>query len=385
MRLRPFPALAILLAVLASMLSSSGALAAETTTVLRLGNPVLSAQQGASVTLGMRFDAQPMSEDYGVFVHLVDASGNLAINGGDHAPPQPTSTWGGGVGYDHTVSIPVSAAPGQYSIRIGLFQTHSPWDRAELAAGDGVTVDDQLRYTVGTLTISGPSGPFGQNPADYRQTFSEEFNGAFDTNRWNDHIWYESPNPTINYKVADGSLKTWPQRDSTGNFFNRTIDTDGKYYQQYGYFEMEAKLPTGKGTWPGFWLFNHIDDRRPEIDIMEAYPGASGWGDANLHPTAFAATVWPNGSGGGQAGHRMLQTPDLSASFHKYAVKWEPHKQTFYFDGKEFFSLDVTMSDPMYILLDLWFGSASGNPDDTTPTGEGNSYEVNYVRAWQFR
>jgi hypothetical protein len=38
----------------------------------------------------------------------------------------------------------------------------------------------------------------------------------------------------------------------------------------------------------------------------------------------------------------------------------------------------------MYILLDLWFGSASGTPDETTPTGRGNAFEINYVRAWRF-
>jgi beta-glucanase (GH16 family) len=183
-------------------------------------------------------------------------------------------------------------------------------------------------------------------------------------------------------------LKIWPQRDASGNFFNRTIDTDGKYYQTYGYFEMEAKLPVGRGVWPAFWLFNHPGDRRPEIDIMEAYPGGgpnSGWGDSNLHPVAFAATVWPNGASNPAAGSKTLQTVDLSAGFHTYAVKWEPGQQTYYFDGQPFWTLNVSMSDPMYVMLDLWFGSASGTPDGSTPTGEGNSFEVNYVRAWQFK
>ena len=39
----------------------------------------------------------------------------------------------------------------------------------------------------------------------------------------------------------------------------------------------------------------------------------------------------------------------------------------------------------MYIILDLWFGSDSGEPDDSTPQGEPNSFEINYVRAWRFR
>ena len=46
-------------------------------------------------------------------------------------------------------------------------------------------------------------------------------------------------------------------------------------------------------------------------------------------------------------------------------------------------SMNVSMGDPMYIMLDLWFGSASGQADSTTPVGIANSYQVNYVRAWK--
>jgi beta-glucanase (GH16 family) len=237
-----------------------------------------------------------------------------------------------------------------------------------------------------TPTPSTANGPFGQDASQYTLTFSDEFNSTFNTSVWNDTIWYEASNPTKNYAVEDGVLKIWPQRDASGNFFNRTIDTDGKYYQTYGYFEIEAKLGVGKGTWPAFWLFNHIGNRRPEIDVMEAYAGGgpnSGWSDSNFHPTAYAATVWSDG--GVLAGTKTLQTTDLSAGFHKYAVKWEPGKQTFYFDGQPFYVLNVSMGDPMYLMLDLWYGSASGTPDNSTPTGKSNSYEVNYIRAWQFK
>ena len=224
--------------------------------------------------------------------------------------------------------------------------------------------------------------PYGQT-GTFTLSFQEEFD-SWNSAKWNDAIWYETSNATKNYAVSNGSLKIWPQRDASGKFFNRTIDTDGKYYQTYGYFEIEAKLPVGRGTWPAFWLFNHIGTRRPEIDVMEAYAGGgpnSGWSDANLHPTAYAPTVWIDA--GKLAGTKTILTSDLSAAFHKYAVKWEASRQTFYFDGREVFSLNVAMSDPMYIMLDLWFGSASGQPDSTTPTGIGNSYEVNYVRAWK--
>jgi beta-glucanase (GH16 family) len=231
--------------------------------------------------------------------------------------------------------------------------------------------------------------PFGQDANAYTLTFSEEFD-SLNSSLWNDHMWYETSNATKNYAVEDGKLKIWPQRDASGKFFNRTLDTDGNYYQTYGYFEIEAKLPVGKGTWPAFWLFNHIDNRRPEMDVMEAYAGGTApWGkniDGVAHPTAYAPTVWKGDQEGQLVGSRQYDTGmDLSAGFHKYAVKWEPNKQTYYFDGKEVLTLNVTMSDPMYLMLDLWYGSASGTPDDSTPQGKTNSFEVNYVRAWQFK
>ncbi len=264
---------------------------------------------------------------------------------------------------------------------------------AMLTACGGGSGDDALAPKESVLAASSTlvtnssaiSGPAGQDANNYTLTFTDEFD-SFNASTWNDKIWYETAPDTKNYSVEDGKLKIWPQKNSAGQFFNRTIDTDGKFYQTYGYFEIEAKLPVGKGTWPAFWLFNHIDNRRPEIDIMEAYAGgdqASGWGDGNNHPMAYGTTIWKDQSVNG--GFKQNATPDLSADFHKYGLKWEANKQTFYFDGKEVYSQEVSMGDPMYLMLDLWFGSASGQADDSTPQGKDNSYQVNYVRAWQFK
>jgi hypothetical protein len=38
----------------------------------------------------------------------------------------------------------------------------------------------------------------------------------------------------------------------------------------YGYFEIEAKLPTGKNLWPAFWM-SPFESWPPEIDIFEGY------------------------------------------------------------------------------------------------------------------
>ena len=258
-------------------------------------------------------------------------------------------------------------------------------DKAETTSSNTIAAESSV--TPATAVVSSSVSPYGQNAGNYALTFSDEFNGVLDTKVWNDHPWYEKPNATKNYTVENGVLKIWPQKDASGKFFNRTVDTDGRYTQTYGYFEIEAKLPIGKGTWPAFWLFNHIGTRRPEIDVMEAYAGGlAPWGtliDGHPHPMMYASTIWKDATV--QGGTAKFSTPDLSSGFHKYALKWEKNKQTFYFDGREVYSANVSMGDPMYLMLDLWFGSASGQPDNSTPQGKGNSYEVNYIRAWQFK
>jgi beta-glucanase (GH16 family) len=234
--------------------------------------------------------------------------------------------------------------------------------------------------------------PYGQDPAGYTLTMNEEFNGtSLNSDRWSDRLWYESPNPTINYAVSNGSLKIWPQRNANGQFFNRYIATESAFnkagfYQRYGYMEIEAKLPYGKGPIPTFWMYNHDHpdpNVRPEIDVMAAYPGgySGGWANVNLRPTAYQVAAW--GPNAYLHGSKMVQTSDLSAGFNKYAVKWTPDKITYYFNGTEVYSVWATIPRRLYLILGLGFGSASGTPDNTTPTGIGNSFEINYVRVWQ--
>lgn len=197
-------------------------------------------------------------------------------------------------------------------------------------------------------------------------------------------MWYALPDPDKNYAVENGTLEIWP----SAPFVSRTIDTDGKYYQTYGYFEAEAKLPVGAGAWPAFWLYNHDDPLvNPEMDIMEAYSGGSirsGWSDADFHPVAYSVTTWI--AEGEPLGMYKFKTPDLSLGFHKYGLKWTPTQLTYYFDGQEVGIVDANMPDRMYIIFDLAFGNNSGVASvDKTPQGKGNAYTINYVRAWQFK
>lgn len=294
---------------------------------------------------------------------------------------------GGGSGIDAPQTTPVvvfESSPAKTSSNGYVSSTTT------LATNSTSSTTEASPTTILTTTTLAPV-PYGQDASFYTLAFEDEFDGAsLDRGKWTDHIWYDAASSTNDYGVSGGFLKIWPQRDAAGQFAERILVTDKKYYQTYGYFEMEAKLSIGAGVWPAFWLLNSDtpDTGSPEIDIMEAYSGDTTgyWASVNKHPIRYGATFYQNGANhAGLSTSVGVPTVDLSADFHKYAVKWEPNQLTFYFDGAQVATSAVSMSRRMYILLDMQYGSASGVPDATTPTGPSNSFEVNYVRAWTFK
>lgn len=245
--------------------------------------------------------------------------------------------------------------------------------------------------------------PYGIDDSPYGDlAFTDEFNAAtLDTTKWNTTVWYEAEPDTVNYALQNGDLCIYPMLNGDGNYFNRSIDTDGKYYALYGYFEVRAKLPIGYGAWPAIWLFNHIGDDRPEIDIMEAYCGGEnagngGWSDTNDHPRSYAATLHSGIDGPGTVVYSINNVAagfpfmDLSADYHYYGVHVDATGVQFYFDGVAIgVRTETTLYQrEMYLMLDLWFGSASGDPNnppagvDPAPTGIANSFRVDYFRHW---
>ncbi|HXW70819.1 MAG TPA: hypothetical protein VEK34_05180 [Methylocella sp.] len=87
-----------------------------------------------------------------IFVHFTDQNGNI-IWQDDHNPTTPTSQWSSAWYQDgpRFLNVPSSVPAGVYDIRVGLYNTS--WQRYSLNPGTGVTVDNQLRYTVGTITV----------------------------------------------------------------------------------------------------------------------------------------------------------------------------------------------------------------------------------------
>lgn len=165
----------------------------------------------------------------------------------------------------------------------------------------------------------------------------------------------------------------WNHRYTSG-----CISSELTHWQTYGYFEMRARLPRGKGFWPAFWLLPKRNAWPPEIDVLEG-SGARPWGvHCGVIERPRAAKTPP--------GAWIDQFIDTSDGFHTYAVDWTEKNIVFYVDAVKTFEYGPhDIHEDMYMLINLAIGSRDPNwipdPDDSTPFPA--FLEIDYVHAFK--
>lgn len=108
----------------------------------------------------------------------------------------------------------------------------------------------------------------------------------------------------------------------------------------YGIFEIRCKLPVeNNGTWPTFWLYSGPG----EIDIIDnlltnparqLQTGVLDWGNYT-RPVITCGTV-----------ANKLNWDDLAAGFNTYSAVWTPTRVTFFFNGREMYTVYNTQVSP---------------------------------------
>ena len=240
-------------------------------------------------------------------------------------------------------------------------------------------------------------------PDGYRMVFNDEFRGGtLDSAKWtsryrwgplrtinneqqyyidaqNDPDFGHSPfefdgeNLTISAIRTPSHLKS---KANNKNYLSGTMTTFGKFKMRYGYVEMRARLPKGKGLWPAFWLLHNQESGiRPEIDVVEML------GD---RPAVVYQTYhhYNNQSLRSTPTYEVWET-DFSAGFHTYGMQWEPGRITWYVDGepRNSFANNNVASEDMYLLVNLAIGGAwAGNPNSSTPFPA--NLTIDYIRAY---
>jgi beta-glucanase (GH16 family) len=198
------------------------------------------------------------------------------------------------------------------------------------------------------------------------------------------------------FTIKDGILRIEARRNADGKWESgllASVDPQGRgFSQQYGYFEIRAKLPGGPGTWPAFWIGSVTDKNAPasvEIDPLEFYghsPAAYQIGvrvwrnpDDPKEPPGYVA---PDGSRWFTHPEAVQVPPNsLTDDFNTYGVKVDPEWIIFYLNRKEVYRAKTPKEHtrPLHVLLNLALGS--GWPIDKTPNP---SYMyVDYVHVYR--
>lgn len=214
-----------------------------------------------------------------------------------------------------------------------------------------------------------------QVPAGYTLYFHDEFdnnfNGAPNPQFWDYDVNYvrneEAQCYTTNrrenvrvenrniegfnngYLVLELRKEQWPcpqNQNKVHSYTSGAITTRKRGWKEHlvdmphGRYEIRAKIPSGRGTWPAIWLLGSSSlgswPDSGEIDIMEAVGYEEAAGKYVLHSTLHRNSKfgWPNKWGTSGQGMHYVMTEPPSARFHTWVMEWTPNSIEFFVDGK---------------------------------------------------
>lgn len=164
-------------------------------------------------------------------------------------------------------------------------------------------------------------------------------------------------------------------------YISGVLTTEKSFNQQYGRFEVYAKVPAGRGLWSAFWLLPSFEQWPegvavlPEIDVMEHLGHQARTYHTTLHTNQTGAlTSHPYE-------HTMKER--LTDDFHLYSVVWTAESISWYLDGqwKASHPTPKDFTRPVHFLLNLAVGGNwPGSPDATTQFPA--HFDIDYVKAW---
>ena len=241
-------------------------------------------------------------------------------------------------------------------------------------------------------------------PSDHVLVWSDEFanDGLPDATKWvhetgrnkegwynNEKQYYSSPR-LENARVHDGVLTITARKESRSNqpdwggqaYSSTRLATLGKKEWTYGFFDIRAKLPCGKGTWPAIWMLGSQGTwpANGEMDIME-------W--VGSRPERMFSTLHTTSGSGGNGKGADAPVVDACTTFHNYQMYWTAQQIVFAVDGKVHFTyknpgtgVDAWPFDaPQFMILNVAVGGDLGGAVDDTifPV----QMDVEYVRVYQ--
>lgn len=203
------------------------------------------------------------------------------------------------------------------------------------------------------------------------------------SNGWgNNELEYYTSRPD-NAIVSNGTLKIIAKKESYNGsaYTSARLLTNNKFYFKYGRIEIRAKLPAGKGTWPGLWMLgNNIGSvgwpACGEIDIMEQNGSAKTTVYGTMH---YPTQKNPNGDGG------TTTVSTATSDFHRYTAIWSASSIQLQVDDVTYYTLSnnsgIPFNQNFFVILNVAMGGNFGGSVD--PGFTSDQMEIDYVRVYQ--
>jgi beta-glucanase (GH16 family) len=247
-----------------------------------------------------------------------------------------------------------------------------------------------------------------KQPIKWRLVWSDEFNyvGLPDPTKWdydvgghgwgNKELQFYTARRKENARVENGHLviearrEQWQKREYT----SARLASRGKGDWTYGRFEVSARLPSGRGTWPAIWMLPTSWTyggwpNSGEIDIMEHVGFDPDVVHTSVHTSAYNHKI-------GTQKTATLKLAGSRTGFNVYAVEWTPEEIRGFVNDQQLFTFRnerLTKPDadyrqwpfdkPFHLLLNLAVGGDWGGQKGVDETIWPQRMEVDYVRVYQ--
>jgi beta-glucanase (GH16 family) len=271
---------------------------------------------------------------------------------------------------------------GTYPVTLTLFLANG----STVMSSQNVTIaSDDPNYVPNKLIWSDEFDSTGLNMNNWSY---ETGDSGWGNNEWEN---YTTQNATISNGILSIVAKLVGPGQHVGDYTSTRINTSGKKEFLYGRVEVRAKLPTGKGTWPAFWMLGSDIATNPwpacgELDIMENVGYDPTWIQGSIHtPSSYGNTV----------NFGRVQVPDCSTTYHIYGMTWTPSKIEYFIDDptKPYYTYSPAAKNasnwpfdkPCFIILNLAIGGNWGGAEGVDDSIFPQTYSIDYVRVYSYQ
>ena len=152
---------------------------------------------------------------------------------------------------------------------------------------------------------------------------------------------------------------------------------------KYGYFECRALAPSGKGFWPGFWLYG--GQPNDEIDFMEMKGEKTKHFHVDVHCPNDCDKVKGWFGIKKNWGGWIKASEEITDKYVVYSGLWIPGKLIIYLNGQAVAEYNGDFHTEMNLIANISVAQDKGpfSPGPNEKTVFPNEFVIDYMRVWK--